>query len=159
MTCTYHSTSADDFDQMFGELPPQAGHRKALSVQSAESAAGRSRIYRQSLSSLHHIADNEEILEDLAASVYGLSPSPRRDSSPEILQQDDDSPPRPSMPSAREQMIRRAHKLQRIFGTTRGEVLDRVLADIRQAVQDDEALDDEERDASTSLDCTQSDWS
>lgn len=52
--------------------------------------------------------------------------------------------PRSSMESVRIQ-FRRAHKLAKVFGTTRGEVFNKVLDDIEADMNEDEELDEEER--------------
>ncbi|GAA6059803.1 hypothetical protein JCM10212_003698 [Sporobolomyces blumeae] len=48
-------------------------------------------------------------------------------------------------PAPRAELVRKAQKLSSFFGTTRGEVWKRLLDDLRVVVEEDEALEDDER--------------
>lgn len=49
------------------------------------------------------------------------------------------------LPSSHAASVRKAQKLSSFFGTTKGEVWKRLLDDIGVAVEEDEALEEEER--------------
>ncbi|GAA5859385.1 hypothetical protein JCM5353_000284, partial [Sporobolomyces roseus] len=97
-----------------------------LNLHRTRSNSSRVQSYRRSIASLRYVMESDPTALEEVVRVYSQRSSE-------------------DLPSSHAASVRKAQKLSSFFGTTKGEVWKRLLDDIGVAVEEDEALEEEER--------------